>query len=94
MFYEDLSIESCVDELKAVRDDMKILKKKEKPTRNRIGERTFETNCSESIKEKTKKRMSSIPIAILPERDSSRGTISRDFRNASNFKTRRMPWRF
>ena len=28
MFYEDLSIESCVDELKAVRDDMKILKKK------------------------------------------------------------------
>ena len=29
MFYEDLSIESCVDELKAVRDDIKVLKKKE-----------------------------------------------------------------
>lgn len=36
MFYEDLSIESCVDELKAVRDDMKILKKKEDELKQRI----------------------------------------------------------
>ena len=36
MFYEDLSIESCVDELKAIRDDMKILKKKEEELKKRI----------------------------------------------------------
>ena len=36
MFYEDLSIESCVDELKAIRDDMKIIKKKEDELKQRI----------------------------------------------------------
>ena len=36
MFYEDLSIEGCIDELKSVRDTMKILKQKEDELKNRI----------------------------------------------------------
>lgn len=36
MFYEDYSIEACVDELKSVRDAMKVFKQKEDELKNRI----------------------------------------------------------
>lgn len=36
MFYEDYSIEACVDELKSVRDAMKVFKQKENELKNRI----------------------------------------------------------
>lgn len=36
MFYENYSIENCIDELKSIRDEMKILKQKEDEIKTRI----------------------------------------------------------
>lgn len=36
MFYENYSIENCIDELKSIRDEMKVLKQKEDEIKTRI----------------------------------------------------------